>query len=345
MRTSKLFALISLASVVFATAALAGGVKFRSPDDALRQGISAFNGGYYELALPALEAAAETSPVVGAYYLARIYADNDGAYTDHPKAYAIFKRLADELRDVDPDDEAMAPIAAAALTAVSGYLRTGITEAGIKADVVAADRSLQRAALSFNNEDAQFELAKVLLRGEGPDINLSGDDDQSSKIENGRHWLSRLSRSGHPGAQAFLADLMWRGKFVPKDQITALNLIDVAVANAPPSERVWIDDIYQNIYCNAGEGVRRQATGRVAEWRDRFGRRPQAESNKQGLAELAADPVRTCANGEQVRPIGNGVQTFSPPTDDMREVQLPRPADQDVQGVGSGFAPEDVPQR
>ena len=78
-------------------------------------------------------------------------------------------------------------------------------------DVEAADRALQRAALTFNDEDAQFELAKVLLRGEGPEITIAGFEDLSGKIENGRHWLSRLSRSGHAGAQAFLADLMWRG--------------------------------------------------------------------------------------------------------------------------------------
>ncbi len=97
---------------------------------------------------------------------------------------------------------------------------------------------------------------------------------------------------------------MWRGKFVDKNQAAALNLIDVAVANAPPTERVWIEDIYQNIFCNAGEGVRQQATGRVAEWHNRYGRRPALGDNKDGLGDLAVEPVRTCANGELVRPMG-----------------------------------------
>ncbi len=332
--------LLSAATV----AAAGGGVTFRSPDEALHQGISAFNGGYYELAVPALEAASESSPVVGSFYLARIYADNEGSYTDHPKAYSIFKKLADELRDVDPDDEDMAPIAARSLTHVSNYLREGLAESGLKPDVAAADRALQRAALSFNNEDAQFELAKVLLRGEGPDINLAGSDDQDSKIENGRHWLSRLSRGGHAGAQAFLADLMWRGKYVPKDQINALNLIDVAVANSPPNERVWIDDIYQNIYCNAGEGVRRQATGRVAEWRNRYGRRHEGNAGKSGLDDLAADPVRTCANGEAVVPIGvhnEAATTAAPAATRERVIELPTPPGRDMRDVGTGFAPEE----
>jgi uncharacterized protein len=305
MRTFKsIVAGLALSVAVSSAALAAGGLTFKSADDALRQGIAAFNGGYYEIAVPALEAVAETNPAVGRFYLARIYSDNEGSYTDHAKAYQIFKSLAEELQDVDPDDDTLAPIAAKSLTAVSGYLRDGISETNLKPDVVGADRALQRAALTFNNEDAQFELAKVLLRGEGPDITLGGVDDPSSKIENGRHWLSRLSRSGHAGAQAFLADLLWRGKFVSKDQAAALNLIDVAVAHAPPHERVWIEDIYQNIFCNAGEGVRQQATGRVAEWHDRFGgRRQEKHSDKSGLDDLSAEPVRTCANGEVVRPM------------------------------------------
>lgn len=315
MRTFKVFAAGVAFSVAVSSAALAaGGLTFKSADDALRQGIAAFNGGYYEIAVPALEAVAETNPSVGRFYLARIYADNEGAYTDHAKAYTIFKALADELQDVDPDDDTLAPIAAKSLTAVSNYLRDGISETNLKPDVAGADRALQRAALTFNNEDAQFELAKVLLRGEGPDITLGGVDDPSSKIENGRHWLSRLSRSGHAGAQAFLADLLWRGKFVGKDQAAALNLIDVAVSHAPPHERVWIEDIYQNIFCNAGEGVRQQATGRVADWHDRYGgRRQEKHSDKSGLDDLAAEPVRTCANGEVVRPMAEIAGTDTSP--------------------------------
>jgi TPR repeat protein len=314
--------------------AFAAGVTFRSPDDAMKQGISAFNGGYYELALPAFEALEATSPQIARFYEARIYGDNEGAYTDHVRAYRLYARLADELKDVDPDDDELAPIAAKSLTAVSKYLRDGIADAGIRPNVAGADRALQRAALTFNDEDAQFELAKVFLRGEGPE--MAGSEDPSSKIENGRHWLSRLSRSGHPGAQAFLADLLWRGKFVQKDQAAALNLIDVAVSNAPQSERVWIEDIYQNIFCNAGEGVRQQATGRVADWHNRYGRRPQQRENSDGLGSLSAEPIRTCSNGELVRPMSASAATPA----DRLETPVASSASQSnhtvATGVGSG---------
>lgn len=353
MRISKtIWAGLAVLIALAGTAAAGTGLTFRSGEDALKQGIAAFNGGYYELAVPALEAAAESNPVLGSFYMARIYADNEGPFTDHTKAYSIFRKIAEELQDVDPDDDDMAPIAAKSLTQVSRYLRDGLPAADLKPNAVAADSALQRAALFFNNEDAQFELAKVLLRGEGPDINLTGDEGFDSKIENGRHWLSRLSQQGHAGAQAFLADLMWRGKYVPRDQIAALNLIDVAVANAPPNERVWIDDIYQNIYCNAGEGVRRQATGRVAEWRDHYGRKQlRTADNKSGLDVLSADPVRTCANGEPVKPIGAAdgltprteMRPADGPADEVYEngervITLPTPPGR-FEGSGAGFAP------
>ena len=317
--------------------AYAGGLTFRSTDDAMKQGISAFNGGFYELAIPALEALAQSKPVIARFYLAKIYADNDGAFTDHAKAYSLYKQVAESLRDVDPDDEALAPIAAKSLTAVSLYLRSG-QEAHIAPNPAQADRDLQRAALTFNDEDAQFELAKVFLRGEGPNLGLGTTEDAESKVENGRHWLSRLSRSGHAGAQAFLADLMWRGKFVEKDQINALALINVAVQNAPSHERVWIEDIYQNIYCNAGLGVRSQATGRVAEWNGRYGRRVETPPEKSGLDSLAAEPLRTCANGEVVKP----VKVNAPVEQAVGHTYLPA-GESGVNGIGAGYAPQARP--
>jgi uncharacterized protein len=339
MRIFRLALAGSVASLLMFGSAVAGEVVFRSSDDAMKQGISAFNGGYYELALPAFEALETTKPQIARYYLARIYGDNEGAYTDHGKAFHLYKALADELQDVDPDNDDLAPIAAKSLTAVSTYLRDGIADAGVQPDVEAANRALQRAALTFNDEDAQFELAKVFLRGEGPDITIAGSEDISGKIANGRHWLSRLSQAGHPGAQAFLADLMWRGKFVEKNQTAALNLIDVAVANAPPSERVWIEDIYQNIFCNAGEGVRQQATGRVAEWHNLYGRRPATRDDKDGLDDLSADPVRTCANGELVRPMGVTAPLSPPPQVRTSAPTIPAQRNSFIPAGASSFPP------
>jgi len=291
MRIFRLALAVGLAVLAPAYAG-AGTTPFSSVNEALRQGMSAFNGGYYEIAIPALEFAAAENEFMAEYYLARIYADNTGAHTDHSKAYTLFQRIADEHIDADPDDDPRAPYVGKSLTALAGYVLTGLPEIGLRPDPERAVFYLKNASTTFNDEDAQFELAKLQLRGEGMETN----------IPLGKHWLSILSQNGHAGAQAFLADLLWRGRYMDADRPRALALISIAVENAPPQDRLWIEDIYQNIFCGAGEGIRRQATGIVADWGNRYGRKPEFR-DRSGLGPLAGAPVRTCQNGEEVGPI------------------------------------------
>lgn len=282
---------------VFSAGAFAQMVTFATPREALKQGMSAYQGGYYEIAIPALEFAAAKQEFMAEYYLARIYSDNSGAHTDHAKAYKLFYRLANEYADADPDDDPRAPYVGKSLTALAGYVRRGIKEIGLKPDPAQAVIYLQNASTTFADEDAQFELAKLKLSGEGI------DEDEATA----RHWLADLSERGHAGAQAFLADLLWRGKYMKPDKPAALALIAIAVENAPVYDRLWIEDIYQNIYCGSGEGIRKQATGIVAAWGNRFGRKPEAREAA-GIGLLAAEPQRSCQNGEIVSPIKSGAR-------------------------------------
>ena len=272
--------------------ASAQSITFASPREALKQGMSAYQGGYFELAIPALEFAAGQNEFMAEYYLARIYGDNSSAHTDHAKAYKLFYRIANEYADADPDDDPRAPYVGKSLTALAGYVRRGLKEIGLRPDPEQAVIYLQNASSTFADEDAQFELAKLKLSGEG----IEEDEGVA------RHWLADLSDRGHPGAQAFLADLLWRGKYMKADKATALALIAVAVENAPVYDRLWIEDIYQNIYCGSGEGIRTQAMGIVAAWGNRFGRKPEAREAS-GIGLLAAEPQRSCQNGEVVSPI------------------------------------------
>jgi TPR repeat protein len=291
-------ALLLCTSVLGAHAAPA---KYTSPQDALDQGIGAYNSGYYEIAVPALEYAQNGHLFLAPYYLARIYSDNNGPLTDHAKAYELYLKMAEEHTDVDPDDNQRAPYVAKAMTHIAGYLMSGLPAAGVQPNAMLAAEYLREAAQFFRDEDAQFELAKLYLRGEGTD----------SDRNYAKHWLSVLSQRGHAGAQAFLADLLWRGKFMPADPVRAFALISVAVTNAPPYERVWIEDIYQNIYCGSAQGIRKQATGLVADWRTRYGRK-QEMRDRSGLGMLTAQVNRTCENGEAV-PLDVGATASADP--------------------------------
>lgn len=261
---------------------------FETADQALIKGVEAFNRKRYDKAIPALQRAAEGNLFLGQYYLARIYADNDGAFTDHPKAYMLYHQIARDFADVEPEDQ-RATFVARSLVALAAYVRRGLPEMDLRANRRRAADFLEHAAIYFNDENAQFELAKMMIQ--------AANSRTDSRARQGLDWLSLIARRGHAGAQAFLADLLWRGKFTTANPIRALALIAVASKNAPDKDTFWIDDIFQNIYCGASEGVRRQATGLVADWDSRYGRKPQAREGDV-LSGLSVRTVRSCANGE-----------------------------------------------
>lgn len=261
-----------------------------SPDDALRRGVTAYKNGRFDVAIPALRYAAERNLFLGQYYLARIFGDNDGGHTDHVKAYMLYQQIARDFVDVDPDDPRSAFVADT-LVELAGYMRRGLPESGLRANRKRAAEYLNHAALYFNDEDAQFELAKLMLH--------EAESGMDGRARQGLDWLSVIAQRGHAGAQAFLADLLWRGKFTKSNPVRALALIAVASKNAPAKDTFWINDIFQNIYCGASEGVRSQATGLVADWDSRYGRKPLPPGSNR-LGGLTATAIRTCADGKPV---------------------------------------------
>lgn len=286
-------------------------MPFKSAEEALEQGLSGYRNGFFEHAVPALRFAADESTrarIPAQYYLARIYADSSTPFTDHKQAYALFLQIATENADtIDPDDRRVAFVAKA-LIAVAGYLRTGLPQIGLERDVARAAQFLRYAATSFGDEDAQFELAKLYLKG-----------DEIEDPAFARHYLSVLAQKGHPGAQAVLAEQYWRGgKIVTRDQKRALALITVAVDNAPAQDKIWIEDIYHNIFCGSSQGVRSNADGLVAFWRKQYAK-PFDTQQRSGLGagSLQPEPARSCSDGERVLANRRLAPPLSAPKDPM----------------------------
>lgn len=285
---------------------------FSSPEAALKQGLGAYRGGYYEIAEPALQFAADEDSLLAKYHLAKIYSDNLGSRTDHVRAFRIYRSIVDGYSGIDPGVDPRGPVVGQSITDYARYILRGVPELGLKANPERARYYFDNASTTFNNEDAQFELAKMDLVGDGAPRNM----------RLARHWLSGLSQKGHPGAQAFLADLLWRGKHMKADPVKALALIVVAVKNAPPEERLWIEDIYQTIYCGAPTGVRKQVTGIVADWGKRYSRKVRARTHRYVTADIG--PVRTCQDGEYVGSIWEP-EPVAPSEAQRREPTAPRP--------------------
>jgi len=262
-------------------------LKFVSPEAALEHGLGAYRSGFHKLAEQALGYAAERGSLLGRYYLARLYADPNGPITNHAKAYELYQGIVEEHASrIDVDDDPRAKYVGKSLTSLAGYVLRGLPEIGLRPNAERAAGYFQEAATFFRDQDAQFELAKLYLTGEGVEIN--------HKQATSR--LSTLAQAGHAGAQAFLADLYWRGRGgLSRDEGRALALITLAVENAPATERIWIEDIYQSIYCGMSSGVRQQSEGLIASFRHRYAPRPGAEP--QDTIGLTPRPVRSCSDG------------------------------------------------
>jgi len=290
MRTFKAI----VAAVLLAAAGVAAAQQAATNSTAqvaLQRGLSAYQAGQQEAAIPALLEAAATGDAsarfFAEFYLARIYSESVGAAADHTKAYVLFRKLADENVNVDPHRSQRAPFVAKALIALAGYLRAGVKEIDLSPNRRRAADYLNHAATFFGDKEAQFELAKAYLSADG------GSDD----VKRGLHYLSVLTEASYPPAQALLADLLWRGRHVKKDDQRALALATMAVENAPAHERMWIEESYAGIFCAATKVTRQEAGGIVARWRKMFAR-PSPEPAGLGARDLL--PERQCADGETV---------------------------------------------
>jgi uncharacterized protein len=266
-------------------------LHFVDSKSAFLQGRGAYLSQNYELAIPALEFAVEKGVIVSNYYLARIYSDNNGPYTDHGRAFRHYRQFVDRQGEVDPGDIRIAPYIARAWKSLGMYARDGIPAIELKPNLAKAIEYFEFAAQEYGNEDAQFELAKLHLTGDGV----------AQAVPHALHWLAALSRRGHASAQAFLADLFWRGHYTRKDPERAMALVTVALRNASADERIWIEDLHHKIYCGVEARTRQTASGLVADWRSMYGKRTARTDGTGNLRGLEAGPVRRCRDGEVVR--------------------------------------------
>jgi hypothetical protein len=316
---------------------------YASPEAAFEKGVAAYKSQSYAEAIPALKEVSakgnEFAKFFADFYLARIYGDDVGGQTNHAKAYMLFRTLADEYTDVDPDDDARAPFVAKALIALAGYTRKGMRDLNLAANPRRAETYLHHAALFFGDKEAQFELAKLYISGGGRD-----------DIRRGLHYLSALSEQSYPAAQALLAEQLWTGQHVKTDQRRALALITMAVETAPTHERPWIEDIYHSMFCAASSGTRQEADGLISRLRKMFARPSPAGVGGPGGRETLGE--RLCSNGDVVairrQPPSDAAVGAMPPVPASAVAISPPPAQAEVMkgstlSIGFGSAKKSDP--
>ena len=212
------------------------------PWSAFRFGYDAYRSSDKKEAVEAYRYAAEKGHSGAQWKLARMYADRDGVTRDDYQAFRFFQQIVSVGAAPGSADESYV---SDALVALAGYCRKGIAGTPVTPDPsVARDLYFQAASL-FGNPEAQYQMARMMLEGEGgrPDL------------KNAARWLRLSAKKGNYKAQATLGDLLFqKGKTV-----RGLAMMTAALEQSKPADRAWIQSMQEQAFGLAGESDRRTA--------------------------------------------------------------------------------------
>src|SRR5680860_226419 len=168
-----------------------------------------------------LQKAADLGVFEAQVKLAAMYASGRGGDPNPAKAFGLYKRIINDNDDVHLRD-ARAGNVARAYVGLGNTYRTGIPGV-VTVDKVRAVALLHYAASFFGNADAQYDLARMYLEGEGVTRN--------DRLAVG--WLANAVKKRHGKSQALLGTLLVRGSDgVAQQGAKGLALLSLARQNA-----------------------------------------------------------------------------------------------------------------
>src|ERR1700735_4117690 len=207
-----------------------------------------------DTALTSLQYAAEGGHPVAQWKLGRMYANGDGVTQDDLRAFEYFSRIANAHAEDSPSAP-QAAIVANAFVALGRYYLSGIPNSKIKSDPERAREMFSYAASYFGNADAQYDLARLYLRGVG----TSRDD-----FRYGARWLGLAAQKGQHEAQALLGQMLFNGDQLPRQAARGLMWLTLARDAAP--DETWIKDSYNKAFSKASEDDRAMALQMLEHW-------------------------------------------------------------------------------
>jgi hypothetical protein len=216
--------------------------KDSGPRVLFKFGFSAYKRGKKDDAVEAYRHAAEQGHRGARWALANMYADGDGVVEDDYEAFKIYDQIARQ--GVEPGSRDTGYFVNA-LVSLAGYYRRGIPNSPVRPDLAQARQLYFHAASAFGIPEAQFQLGRMILVGEG------GKND----LRQAKKWLNRARKEGHPGASALLGDAI----FQEGHTVRGLAFMTVALERAKVSDRDWIRTIQEQAFSVADEADRRTA--------------------------------------------------------------------------------------
>jgi TPR repeat protein len=221
---------------------------------ALQSGTRALRAGDTQAGLQALEYAAANGQPMAAWKLGRMYADGDGVPQSDLRAFEYFRGIADAHADEVPGTP-QARFVANAFVALGSYYRDGIANSEIRSDADRAREMFAYAASYFGDPDAQYQLGRMYLDGQGG----------IREPKQAARWLSLAARKGQYQAQAVFGAMLFKGEYVPRQGPRGLMWLTLARDAASPRE-TWISDLYAAALKQATEDERAVALVYLERW-------------------------------------------------------------------------------
>lgn len=232
------------------TAAVAIAPIFKDTRTALRQGLEGYQAGNFTASVQALKYAADGGQPLARWKLGQMYASGDGVPSDHYMAYQYFTQIIRAFDDerADPRERS---VVASAFVSVGAYNLTGIPNTTVRRNPDRAHEMFHFAATNFGDANAQYQLARMYLEGNGVkrDLRLA------------QQWLIVAADKNHVEAQAFLGDILFGAKGGPQAR-RARGLMYLTLAREAASEREedrWIVERYDAAMSVATEADKQRA--------------------------------------------------------------------------------------
>jgi TPR repeat protein len=216
--------------------------KESGPFDLFKFGFKAYKNGQKEEAVEAYKYAAEKGHTGSRWALANMYADGDGVAQDDFEAFKIYSEIAQQ--GVEPGSEDTG-FFVNALLSLAGYYKHGIPGSPVKTDLTQARQIYFQVASTFGVPEAQFQLAQMMLAGDGG----------ATSTQQAKKWLNQARKAGHPGAMSVFGNIL----FQEGQSANGLALMTAALDRCKPKDCNWMESLQEQAFSVASESDRRNA--------------------------------------------------------------------------------------
>src|SRR5262249_38826504 len=203
----------------------------------------------------ALQYAAEGGDPLAQWKLGRMYASGDWVARNDLTAFDYFQRIASRHAEDSPSSPQSA-VVANAFVALGRYYLSGIPNSKVKSDPERAREMFTYAASYFGNADAQYDLARLYLKGV---------DATPNEVAVGLRWMGQAARKGQHLAQAQLGEMLFNGDRMRPQRARGLMFLALACESATPEE-AWIKETYNRAVASSTEDERVMAVKYVEQW-------------------------------------------------------------------------------